>query len=71
MRDFIYKLLESNSGLSSKRFLSLVGLAFLLAFLIVDWCGIGTKEYQFWGIIGIITSMQGITYFKKSSPPQI
>ena len=67
MNTFLNSLLSDNGATSSKRFISIFSLILLTVFIIVSWAGVEVKEYQFWGLVGIVTGAQGMTFIKNNS----
>lgn len=61
MKKFLYDLIRSNSGVSSKRFLSFWGMLILTAAIIVSFCGVEVNDVIYYVLAGVISAESAMT----------
>jgi hypothetical protein len=59
--NFFIKLVTANSGISSKRFISLAGMIIFLGVVVCSLCGINTPDVIIYSLVGIILGNQGLS----------
>ncbi len=66
MKEFFKQLVTANSGISSKRFISLVCLVVYLATIIASWWLV-VPEYAVWSLVSLILGGSVMTLAQKPS----
>jgi len=61
MKDFFLKLITAGSGLSSKRFISLVAMFIYLGVVICSLCGINIPDLIIYSLVTIIVGNQSLS----------
>jgi Kef-type K+ transport system membrane component KefB len=67
MKNFFNSLVTANSGISSKRFISLIGLIVFVMVVIVSFFGISTPDVLVYSLVGLILGNQGLSTIQKKS----
>ena len=67
MNKFFLQLITANSGVSSKRFISLCGTLLLAAIIVLSFCGIQVPDIAYYTISGIILGSSGMTLIGNKS----
>jgi hypothetical protein len=61
MNKFFIQLITANSGVSSKRFISLCGTLLLSTIIVLSFCGINVPDIAYYTISGVILGVSGMT----------
>jgi hypothetical protein len=69
MKDFIKKLLSGGDEVSSKRFALVVSLFLHVAMITCAFFKISIPEYLFYGNLGLLTGLAGLTVVGAKSAP--
>ena len=64
--NFFKELIRANSGISSKRFISMWGMLILTATVIVSFCGVAVSDTIYYVLSGVILSESALTLGQKS-----
>jgi membrane-bound ClpP family serine protease len=67
MNKFFLQLVTANSGVSSKRFISLVGTLLLIAIIVLSFCGINVPDIAYYTVSGIILGASGMTLLQNKN----